>query len=115
MAIEYITRPFTIKTSNGTSATLTEETGTTNDNRIIVARTLTAGIDGKFIGEMGTVTGRNVSVKVVSFDRSTESYKSDYQDAKEFDRSVGDALDRRDHLKNRGHRFGLGAAVAWQV
>ena len=90
MAVQYITRPYTISKSNTTSATLTEETGTTNDNRIIVARTVTAGMDGKFIGTMGTVTGRDVSLKVVSFDRKTESYKSDHEDADAFERSVTD-------------------------
>ena len=90
MAVQYITRPYTISKSNTTSATLTEETGTTNDNRIIVARTVTAGSDGKFIGTMGTVTGRDVSLQVVSFDRKTESYKSDHEDADAFERSVTD-------------------------
>ncbi|MBF5006357.1 hypothetical protein [Diaphorobacter caeni] len=90
MAIKYVNRPFTIRTGPTTSATLTEETGTTNDNRIIVARTVCAGMDGKFIGEMGTITGRDVSLKVVSLDRSTESYKSDHEEADAFERSITD-------------------------
>ncbi|QIL81810.1 hypothetical protein G7047_19225 [Diaphorobacter sp. HDW4A] len=106
MAIKYVERPFTIRTSNGTSATLTEETGSTNDNRIIVARTVTADNAGNFIGSMGTITGRDVSLQVVTLDRSTETYKADHQDAKEFERTVGDGEASSNSNSNKGGEYG---------
>ena len=92
MAIRYVQRPFAITTSNTSSATLTQETGTTADNRIICARTVTDDGAGSFVAGMGTVNyvGKQAQLKVVSFDRSTSSYKSDYEDAKEFERVVAD-------------------------
>ena len=106
MAIKYVTRPFTISTSNTTSATLSEQTGTTNDSRIIVARTATAGADGKFINGMGTVVGRNVSLQVVSFDRKTETYKSDHEDAEAFEKSIGDGSVTSDSGSIKGGEYG---------
>ena len=38
MAIRYVQRPFTIATTNGSSATTTEETGSTSDGRIVALR-----------------------------------------------------------------------------
>lgn len=108
MAIKYVTRPFTVRTSNGSSATLTEEAGTTTDKRIIVARTVTDDGAGKFIGEMGTISyaSKAVSLKVVSFDRSTESYKSDHQDAKDFERTVGDGEGSSTNDTVKGGEYG---------
>ena len=106
MAIKYVTRPFTISTSNTTSATLSEQTGTTNDSRIIVALTATAGADGKFINGMGTVVGRNVSLQVVSFDRKTETYKSDHEDAEAFEKSIGDGSVTSDTESIKGGEYG---------
>lgn len=79
-------RAFYVKSTTGNNSTLTEETGTTSDGRIVVARTITDDGAGGFIGSMGSVNyvGKTVSLKVVSHDRSTTSYKSDHEDASEF-------------------------------
>lgn len=92
MAIKYEQRPFTIAVTNGTSATDTQETGTTADGRIVTVRTVTDDGAGNLGGGSGTVNyvGKTVALKVVSFDRSTSAYKSDYEDAKEFERTVTD-------------------------
>ena len=92
MAIKYVRRPFVVKNSVGSSATLTEETGTSSDGRIIAVRTVTDDGAGSFIDTFGTVVyaSKQVQLKVVSFDRTASSYKSDYDNAAEFERTVGD-------------------------
>ena len=86
MAIKYVARPFAVTTSVGSSATVTEETGTTSDGRIAVVHIATDDGAGSFLRQYGTVdyVGKAVSLVVVSFDRSTTSYKSDYENAAEF-------------------------------
>lgn len=92
MAIKNVQRPFAITTTNGSSATLTEETGTTADNRIVTVKTATDDGAGNIAAGLGTVsyTGKQVSLKVVQFNRSTEAYKSDFEDAEQFSRAVTD-------------------------
>ena len=92
MAIRYVTRPFTVTTSIGSTATLTQESGSTSDNRIIVVNTATDDGAGKFLGTLGTVdyVGKSASLKVVQFNRSTSSYKSDFEDAETFEQSITD-------------------------
>ena len=92
MAIKNVQRPFAVTTTNGSSATLTEETGTTADNRIVTVKTATDDGAGNIAAGLGTVsyTGKQVSLKVVQFNRSTEAYKSDFEDAEQFSRAVTD-------------------------
>ncbi|MEG1202677.1 MAG: hypothetical protein RSD82_10990, partial [Comamonas sp.] len=47
---------------------------------------------GNFVAGMGNVNyaGKQLNIKVVDFNRKTESYKSDHQDASEFERTVAD-------------------------
>lgn len=108
MAIKYVQRPFTISTTNGSSSTLTEETGTTSDNRIIAVRTVTDDGVGGFLNSLGTVdyVGKEVSLKVVSHDRSTSSYKSDYEDAEEFNRTVTDGEGSSSGESRKGGEYG---------
>ena len=90
MAIRYVDKPFTVTATAGSSATLTEETGTTADNRIVTVKTVTDDGAGNLGAGLGTVNyaGKSASLKVVAFDRSTEAYKADHEDAREFDRTV---------------------------
>ena len=76
MAIKNVQRPFAVTTTNGSSATLTEETGTTADNRIVTVKTATDDGAGNIAAGLGTVsyTGKQVSLKVVQFNRSTVEY-----------------------------------------
>lgn len=92
MAIRNVARPFSIKTTNASSAKYSRESGTTEDDRVIVVHTATDDGAGKFIDDLGTVNyvGKSVSIKVVQFDRKTEAYKSDFENAKEFERAVAD-------------------------
>jgi len=91
MDIQYVEQPVTITATGGSSASLTEETGSTTGNRVIVVRTVTDDGAGSFINNLGTVNyaGKQVSLKVVSFDRSTTAYKSDYENAAEFESVTG--------------------------
>jgi len=86
MAIKYVQRPFAVTKSAGASVSLTQESGTTADNRIVTARTVNDDGAGAFAGGWGTVAyaSKAVSLKVVSFSRSTTSYKADHESAAEF-------------------------------
>ncbi len=92
MAIKYEQRPITVTTSTGSSSTSSTETGKSADGRVIAVRTLTDDGTGGFVAGLGTVNyvGKQVSVKLVSFDRSTESYKSDHERASDFETAIGD-------------------------
>ncbi|MGB7422888.1 MAG: hypothetical protein WA917_13595 [Comamonas sp.] len=86
MAIKYESRPFAVTTTGGSSASLSQQTGTTADNRIVTVKTVTDDGAGSFIGSLGSVSyaGKSANVKVIDFDRSTEAYKSDYENASDF-------------------------------
>lgn len=108
MAIKYVRRPFVVKNSVGSSATLTEETGTSSDGRIIAVRTVTDDGAGSFIDTFGTVVyaSKQVQLKVVSFDRTASSYKSDYDNAAEFERTVGDGEASGSSSSRKGGAYG---------
>lgn len=108
MAIKYVERPFTITTTNGSSSSLTEEAGSTADNRIIALRTITDDGAGSFLNGLGTVdyAGKQVSLKVVSHDRTTSSYKSDHESAEEFQRTVGDGEGSSSNNAIKGGSYG---------
>ena len=116
MAIRYVTRPFTVTTSIGSTATLTQESGSTSDNRIIVVNTATDDGAGKFLGTLGTVdyVGKSASLKVVQFDRSTSSYKSDFEDAKEFATATADGSGSSNANSKKGGEYGT-ASVGEEV
>ncbi len=111
MAIRYVARPFAITTTVGSSSTLSEETGATNDNRIIALRTITDDGAGGFLNSMGTVSyaGKAVSLKVVSHNRSTSSYKSDHEDAQSFDRAVTNGSGSSSGTAVKGGEYGTTA------
>lgn len=84
----YFQQPVSIKKEAGTNASLTQESGETADSQVVVVNTVTDnGTTGFFIGEYGFVnysTGA-VVLKVVDTDRRTNSYKSDHDDASDFE------------------------------
>lgn len=108
MAIRYVDKPFTVTATAGSSATLTEETGTTADNRIVTVRAVTDDGAGNLGAGLGTVNyaGKSASLKVVAFDRSTEAYKTDYEDASEFDRTVTDGSGSSNSSARKGGEYG---------
>ena len=116
MAIKYVDKPFTVTATAGSSATLTEETGTTADNRIVTVKTVTDDGAGNLGAGRGTVNyaGKSASLKVVAFDRSTEAYKSDHEDASEFDRTVTDGSGSSNSSARKGGEYGT-ASVGEQM
>lgn len=108
MPIAYVERPFTITSTVGSSSTLTQESGRTADGRIVVAQTVTDDGAGAFIGGLGTVNygAKQVNLRVVKFDRSTESYKSDYDNATEFGNTVGDGSGSSNADSRKGAAYG---------
>ena len=90
MTTTYTPRAISISTDPASSASITEESATTADGRVIALRTVTDNGAGGFLDSMGTVnyTTRQVQLKVVSFDRTTSSYKSDHELPTEFERAV---------------------------
>ena len=92
MAIKYVQRPFAVTKSAGSSVSLTQESGTTADKRIVTVRTVMDDGAGHFAGGWGTVdyVGKSVSLKVVTFSRTTTTYKADHENAAEFATAVAD-------------------------
>ncbi len=76
--------------SSNTGATLTEETGATTDGRTIVTRAVNDDGAGALGGGLGTVNyaSKSVTLRAVSFDRTATNYRSDYDNASDFERSA---------------------------
>lgn len=111
MAIRYNEQFFNIKSVDGSSATLTEETGTTADGQILVVHTATDDGAGQFLASYGTVNyaGKQLQIKVVSKDRTTSSYKSDYDNAAEFESTVADGTGSSSSNSRKGGEYGTAA------
>ncbi len=90
MTTTYTPRAISISTDPASSASITEEAATTEDGRVIALRTVTDNGAGGFLDSMGTVNyaTRQVQIKVVSFDRTTFSYKSDHERPTDFEHSL---------------------------
>lgn len=90
MTTTYTPAPISISTDPGSSASITEECTTTEDGRLIALRTVTDNGAGSFLGSMGTVnyTTKQVQLKVVTYARTTESYKSDHEQPTDFGQSL---------------------------
>ena len=116
MSIKYVQRPFTVKATTGSTATDTEETGTTSDGRIVAVRTVTDDGAGNLANGTGTINyvGKAVQLKVVTAGRSTSNYKSDYDDAKEFERTVTDGEGSSTADARKGGNYGT-ASVGEEV
>ena len=86
-------RSTSVHTEDSNVSTLSRETGSTSDNRIVTVHTLTDDGAGAFLSAMGTVdyVGKQVSFKAVTHNRSTSAYKSDYEQAHEFNRVVSNS------------------------
>ncbi|BEU96566.1 hypothetical protein ACDW_22710 [Acidovorax sp. DW039] len=78
-----------IVSSASNSATLTEESSSTTDGRIVVTRTASDDGAGNLGGGTGTVayTAKTVNLRAVSLDRSTTNYRSDHESAAEFEKT----------------------------
>ncbi|QXL84090.1 hypothetical protein [Comamonas sp. NLF-1-9] len=108
MAIKYVERPFAVTKSSGGSVSMTQESGTTNDHRIVTARTVMDDGAGAFPGGWGTVSyaSKSVNLKVVTFDRSASTYKADHEDAREFSTAVADGSGSSGGNSAKGGSYG---------
>ena len=108
MAIKYVNRPFAVTKSAGSSVSLTQESGTTADNRIVTVRTVMDDGAGHFAGGWGTVdyVGKSVSLKVVTFSRTTTTYKADHENAAEFATAVADGSGSSTGNTTKGGSYG---------
>lgn len=108
MAIRYVARPFSVTKSAGSKVAMTQESGTTSDNRIVTARTVMDDGAGSFAGGWGTVSyvAKTVNLKVVTFNRSTTTYKADHEDAAEFATAVSDGSGSSSGTTGKGGSYG---------
>ena len=108
MAIKYVQRPFAVTKSAGSSVSLTQESGTTADKRIVTVRTVMDDGAGHFAGGWGTVdyVGKSVSLKVVTFSRTTTTYKADHENAAEFATAVADGSGSSTGNTTKGGSYG---------
>lgn len=95
-------------TTNGTKAVLSQESVTTEDDRVVVINTATDDGAGKFVDSLGTVdyVGKSVSIKVVRFDRTTEAYKSDFERAKDFEKAISEGGGSSSLDSTKGGEYG---------
>lgn len=96
--------------SAGTSATLTEEASSDTGGRAIVKRTVSDDGAGQLAG-LGTVNyvSKSVQLRAVSFDRSTTNYKSDYDNATDFERTAIDGGASSSSNARKGGGYGTTA------
>ena len=96
--------------SAGTSATLTEEASSDTGGRVIVKRTVSDDGAGQLAG-LGTVNyvSKSVQLRAVSFDRSTTNYKSDYDNATDFERTAIDGMASSSSNARKGGGYGTTA------
>ena len=108
MAIKYEQRPFAVTTSNTTKGSLSRESGTTGDDRIVVINTATDDAVGGWVGVLGAVNyvGKTANIKVIDFDRKTSAYKSDYENASAFETAVADGGGSGNSSGSKGGEYG---------
>jgi hypothetical protein len=116
MAIKNVLRPVTVLTQTGSSSVKTQQVANTADGKIVVLHTLTDDGAGAFLGGLGTVNyvGKNLNVKVVSADRTTESYNQDYEDAAEFQKTLGNGAGNGSSTGIKGGSYGT-ASVGEEI
>lgn len=116
MATRYVTRPFTVTRSNDSTSTLTQESGTTSEDRIVVINTVTDDGQGGFLDGLGSVNyaGQSAQLKVVQFNRETTNYKSDFEDAKAFENAINDGSVDGSSNSKRGGEYST-ASVSEEV
>ena len=116
MAIQYVQRPFTVTKSTGNSSTYSTSVAKTADDKLLVMHTLTDSGVGGFVGGMGTVDypGKSAIFKAVRFDRTTEAYQADHENAKDFSNNVSDGSGSSDANSQKGGQYAT-AAVGEEV
>lgn len=116
MAIKNVQRPFSILTSATGSATLSQQTGRTSDNKLVVVSTATDDGAGNFYGALGTVNyaAKTAVIKVVEHDRSTTSYQADHEHADAFEVAIADGGGSRTGNNKKGGDYST-ASVGEQI
>ena len=107
--------PVTRRKDSGSSV-YTTESARIDATRLITLHSLTDDGAGAFVGGLGTVdyVGKIASLKVVSFDRLTTSYKSDYENASEFTATTSGAGSSSGSTSQEGGEYGT-TSVGEQV
>ena len=85
-----------------------------NARRVIALNRATDDGAGNFVAPLGTVNyaGKAISLRVVSLDTSTTSYKSDYEDAQAFETS---GTSPSTSASNKGGEYGTTTVSAQQL
>lgn len=85
-----------------------------NARRVIALNRATDDGAGNFVAPLGTVNyaGKSISLRVVSLDTSTTSYKSDYEDAQAFETS---GTSPSTSASNKGGEYGTTTVSAQQL
>jgi hypothetical protein len=107
--------PVTRRKDSGSSV-YTTESARIDATRLITLHSLSDDGAGAFVGGLGTVdyVGKIASLKVVSFDRLTTSYKSDYENASEFTATTSGAGSSSGSTSQEGGEYGT-TSVGEQV
>ena len=108
MAIKNVVRPFTVTKTVGSSGSKTTTAGRTADDKLVVIHTATDNGDGTWGGGvLGTVdyAGKNLTLKVVEFNKTTDSYKSDFEDAKTFETAITTGAGSSDSSSQKGGEY----------
>lgn len=100
--------PPVVRRKDSTRSVYTRESAQTSSTRIITMHSLTDDGAGGFVDGLGTVNyvGQSASVKVVSFDRTTSSYKSDHENAAEFESTTSGSGSSSGSSSQKGGEYG---------
>lgn len=115
MATYHLSGPAVTYRRDTGSSVYTTESAQDSATRIITLHSLTDDGAGGFVGGLGSVNyaGKSASVKLVSFDKSTTSYNSDFEDASEFASTTSGSASSGSS-SNKGGSYGT-TAVGEQV
>ena len=100
--------PVTTTTTVGSKSVHTQESAQGTDDRLIVVHTLSDDGAGGFIGDLGSVDygGKTAQLRVVRFNRSTESYKADHENAADFNLAVSTGAGASSGSNTKGGSYG---------
>lgn len=116
MSTIYLYGPPAVRRKDSGKSVYTSESAQSSSTRIITLHSLTDDGAGGFVGGLGTVNyaGLSASVKLVSFDRSTTSYKADHEKAAEFEATIDGSGSSSGSSSQKGGEYGT-TAVGEQV
>lgn len=116
MTSAYVYGQPAVRRKDSGKSVYSSESAQSSSTRIITLHSLTDDGSGGFVGGLGTVdyAGQSASVKLVSYDRSTISYKGDHEKAAEFEATIAGSGSSSGSSSQRGGEYGT-TAVGEQV